>query len=155
LQRLLAHKYFGGATALIVFQKILGVGIVAFVFDVTRDKLLQMGWFRALYEFVLNLRAGAGGCRAAQDSGFAVDEAPSPPGVTGLHPAFAAGCMQRARRRCNLHQMHGMGANRPIAVKARPASASAPDTHASAIMPVMIVADASTIPIWNAADATS
>ena len=56
---LLAHKYFVGATALIVFQKILGVGIVAFVFDVTRDKLLQMGWFRALYEFVLNLRARA------------------------------------------------------------------------------------------------
>jgi hypothetical protein len=56
---LLAHKYFVGATILIVFQKVLGVGIVAFVFDVTRDKLLQMGWFRALYTFVLDLRARA------------------------------------------------------------------------------------------------
>ncbi|HEX7790736.1 MAG TPA: hypothetical protein VF467_09470 [Afipia sp.] len=56
---LLAHKYFVGATTLIVFQKILGVGIVAFVFDVTRDKLLQMGWFRRLYEIVLDLRARA------------------------------------------------------------------------------------------------
>ncbi len=56
---LLAHKYFVGATILIVFQKVLGVGIVAFVFDVTRDKLLQMSWFRALYTFVLDLRGRA------------------------------------------------------------------------------------------------
>ena len=56
---LLAHKYFVGATTLIVLQKVLGVGIVAFVFDVTREKLLQMGWFRRLYEFVLDLRARA------------------------------------------------------------------------------------------------
>ena len=39
------------------------------------------------------------------------------------------------------------GANRPIAVKASPATASRPDTQASAIMPVMMVADASTMPI--------
>jgi len=56
---LLAHKYFVTATTLIVLQKILGVGLVAFVFDVTRDKLLRMEWFRRLYEFVLNLRAKA------------------------------------------------------------------------------------------------
>ena len=56
---LLAHKYFVGGTTLIVFQKVLGVGIVAFVFDVTRDKLLQMNWFRAVYDFVLDLRARA------------------------------------------------------------------------------------------------
>ena len=43
---LLAHKYFVSATILIVFQKVLGVGIIAFVFDVTRDKLLRMDWFR-------------------------------------------------------------------------------------------------------------
>lgn len=56
---LLAHKYFVGGTTLIVFQKILGVGIVAFVFDVTRDKLLQMSWFRRLHDFVLDLRVRA------------------------------------------------------------------------------------------------
>ncbi len=56
---LLAKAYFVSATMLIVFHKILGVGIVAFVFDVTRDKLLQMTWFRRLYEFVLDLRAKA------------------------------------------------------------------------------------------------
>ena len=47
------------------------------------------------------------------------------------------------------------GANRPIAMKASPASASAPETQASAIMPVMMVAEASTIPIWKAAEAIS
>jgi hypothetical protein len=56
---LLAHKYFVSATLLIIFQKILGVGIIAFVFDVTRDKLLRMAWFRNLYELVLDLRARA------------------------------------------------------------------------------------------------
>jgi hypothetical protein len=32
---------------------------------------------------------------------------------------------------------------------------SAPESHASTIMPVMMVADASTMPIWNAAEANS
>lgn len=56
---LLAHKYFVSAAIVIVFAKLLGVGVTAFVFDVTRDKLLQMNWFRRLYEFLLNLRARA------------------------------------------------------------------------------------------------
>jgi hypothetical protein len=56
---LLAHKYFISATTLIVAQKIIGVGIIAFVFDVTRDKLLRMNWFRRLYEFIIDLRARA------------------------------------------------------------------------------------------------
>ena len=56
---LLAHKYFISGMVLIVAQKIVGVGIIAFVFDVTRDKLLRMDWFRALYEFVINLRVRA------------------------------------------------------------------------------------------------
>ena len=37
----------------------LGVGVTAFVFDVTRPKLLQMAWFEKLYEFVIGLRAKA------------------------------------------------------------------------------------------------
>ena len=42
----------------------------------------------------------------------------------------------------------------PSAVIAMPASASTPEIQASTIMPVMMVADASTIAIWNAADAS-
>ena len=39
--------------------------------------------------------------------------------------------------------------------KAMPATVSRPDIQASAMMPVMMVADASTMPIWNAAEASS
>jgi len=56
---LLAHEYWISAIATIVFAKFLGVGIAAFVFDVTRPKLLEMAWFEKLYEFVLMLRAKA------------------------------------------------------------------------------------------------
>ena len=47
------------------------------------------------------------------------------------------------------------GANSPIPVNARPVTASKPATQASAIMPVIMVADANTIPIWKVAEATS
>ena len=43
----------------IVFAKFLGVGVTAFIFDVTRPKLLEMEWFEKLYELVLALRAKA------------------------------------------------------------------------------------------------
>ena len=56
---LLAHEYWLSAVFTIVFAKFLGVGVTAFVFDVTRPKLLEMGWFERLYEFVLALRAKA------------------------------------------------------------------------------------------------
>lgn len=56
---LLAHKHWLGALLTIVFAKFLGVGIAAFVFDVTRPKLLQMQWFAKLYTCVLALRAKA------------------------------------------------------------------------------------------------
>jgi hypothetical protein len=56
---LLAHNYWLSAIGIIVFAKMLGVGVTAFVFDVTRPKLLQMGWFKSLYEFVIDLRAKA------------------------------------------------------------------------------------------------
>jgi hypothetical protein len=56
---LLAHEYWLSAVFTILFAKFLGVGVTAFVFDVTRPKLLEMGWFERLYEFVLTLRAKA------------------------------------------------------------------------------------------------
>jgi hypothetical protein len=56
---LLTHKYWFSAFFTIVFAKFLGVGVAAFVFDVTRDKLLEMRWFETLYEFVLDLRTRA------------------------------------------------------------------------------------------------
>jgi hypothetical protein len=54
---LLAHEHWMSAVFTILFAKFLGVGVTAFVFDVTRPKLLEMAWFEKLYEYVLALRA--------------------------------------------------------------------------------------------------
>jgi hypothetical protein len=56
---LLTHEYWLSAVFTILFAKLVGVGITAFVFDVTRPKLLEMEWFERLYEFVMGLRAKA------------------------------------------------------------------------------------------------
>ena len=54
---LLAHEYWISAITTMVFAKFLGLGVTAFIFDVTRSKLLEMGWFARLYAWVLLLRA--------------------------------------------------------------------------------------------------
>src|SRR5579864_7237809 len=56
---LFTHEYWASAVFTILFAKFLGVGVTAFIFDVTRPKLLEMGWFEKLYEFILALRAKA------------------------------------------------------------------------------------------------
>jgi hypothetical protein len=38
---------------ILVLAKLIGLGVTAFVFEVTRPKLLQMAWFRWVYERVL------------------------------------------------------------------------------------------------------
>jgi hypothetical protein len=57
---LLMHEYWLSAISTMVFAKFLGLGVTAFIFDVTRPKLLEMRWFEALYEFILAMRAKAG-----------------------------------------------------------------------------------------------
>ena len=56
---LLAHEYWVSAVIVIVVGKFVGVGVTAFIFDVTRTKLLQMGWFKKIYQFIMMLRAKA------------------------------------------------------------------------------------------------
>jgi hypothetical protein len=56
---LLAHEYWLTAVSVLVFAKFAGVGITAFIFDVTREKLLEMHWFEKIYEFILMIRAKA------------------------------------------------------------------------------------------------
>jgi hypothetical protein len=53
---MLAHGWWFGGLMVLVAAKLVGVGVAAFVFDVTRPKLLQMDWFRRLYELVLRVR---------------------------------------------------------------------------------------------------
>jgi hypothetical protein len=55
---LATHNWLG-AIAVILGVKLIGLGVTAFIFDVTRDKLLQMAWFRRLYETMLALRQWA------------------------------------------------------------------------------------------------
>jgi hypothetical protein len=56
---LLANEYWISAVLILVFAKFLGVGVAAFIFDVTRPKLLQMAWFEKSYDWVMALRASA------------------------------------------------------------------------------------------------
>ena len=56
---LLAHEYWLTAVSVLVFAKFAGVGITAFIFDVTREKLLEMHWFEKIYEFILMIREKA------------------------------------------------------------------------------------------------
>ena len=53
---LLAHEYWLAAIFTLTFAKFAGVGITAFIFDVTREKLLEMRWFEAVYDFIMKLR---------------------------------------------------------------------------------------------------
>ena len=55
---LVRHNWLG-AIVVLVLAKLLGLGITAFIFDVTRPKLLQMAWFRWLYELALSWLAKA------------------------------------------------------------------------------------------------
>ena len=38
---------------MLVAAKLLGLGVTAFVFDATREKLLQMAWFQRLYDWFI------------------------------------------------------------------------------------------------------
>jgi hypothetical protein len=48
------HIVLGAATFLMA--KFVGLGVTAFLFDVTRDKLLSMAWFARFYRWVIAVR---------------------------------------------------------------------------------------------------
>jgi hypothetical protein len=50
---LLATRNWLGVAGVLVLAKLLGLGVTAFVFDATRDKLLQMAWFSRMYDWFL------------------------------------------------------------------------------------------------------
>ena len=56
---MLAHGSWLGAVTTLAAAKLIGTGLTAFIFDVTRDKLLQMAWFKRVYDLVLLLLAKA------------------------------------------------------------------------------------------------
>jgi hypothetical protein len=50
---LLAHGSWLGAMAVLAAAKVISMGVTAFIFEVTRPKLLQLAWFRAFYARML------------------------------------------------------------------------------------------------------
>ena len=56
---LIAEGQYLSATGVLILAKLLGLAVTAFIFDVTREKLLLMAWFRALYFRVLVWRRWA------------------------------------------------------------------------------------------------
>jgi hypothetical protein len=52
----LAKRYWLGAALVLIVAKLLGLGVTAFVFDVTREKLLQMAWFARMFDWFMRLR---------------------------------------------------------------------------------------------------
>jgi hypothetical protein len=50
---MLAHGSWLGAMAVLALAKLISMGVTAFIFEVTKPKLLQLAWFRWLYEHVL------------------------------------------------------------------------------------------------------
>src|SRR5262249_12873455 len=47
------HRQWVATILVLVLAKLLGLGVTAFIFEVTKPKLLQMAWFRWLYELML------------------------------------------------------------------------------------------------------
>jgi len=58
---LVAEVYWVHAAGLLLRAKLAVLGTTAFVFDACRDKLLQLVWFRLLYESLIALRDWAHG----------------------------------------------------------------------------------------------
>ncbi|RAI34301.1 hypothetical protein CH341_31440, partial [Rhodoplanes roseus] len=56
-----SHGFWLGGVAVFGLAKVMGVGVTAFVFDLTRPKLMQLPWFRRLYDLVMRGLAWAHG----------------------------------------------------------------------------------------------
>jgi hypothetical protein len=56
---LIVHRQWIGAVIVLVLAKLVGLGIIAFIFEVTKEKLLRMGWFRRTYEWFIWVRERA------------------------------------------------------------------------------------------------
>ena len=50
---MLAHGFWLGALLVLGLAKVVSLGVMAFLFDLTRPKLLQLPWFRRLYDRIL------------------------------------------------------------------------------------------------------
>jgi hypothetical protein len=58
---MLARGFWLGALAVLGLAKVVSLGVTAFIFDLTRPKLLQLSWVRWLYQHVIIWLAWAHG----------------------------------------------------------------------------------------------
>jgi hypothetical protein len=58
---MLAHGFWMAAVAALVLAKVVSIGVMAFIFELTKPKLLQLPWFRWLYDHMLIWRDWAHG----------------------------------------------------------------------------------------------
>lgn len=56
---LIGHHHILFGILAFVAAKVAGLGVMAFLFEMTRAKLLSMGWFERFYLFVMRVRAWA------------------------------------------------------------------------------------------------
>lgn len=56
---LFAKQHFIAGLVTFAFAQFVGLGLVAFVFDITKPKLMQMAWFVKVYNFVIGIKAKA------------------------------------------------------------------------------------------------
>jgi hypothetical protein len=52
----IAHGHFLRGLFTFIILKFVGVGLIAFIFDLTREKLLAIDWFARFYEWVIKWR---------------------------------------------------------------------------------------------------
>ena len=155
---MLAHGSWLEALGVLAFAKMVSVGVTAFIFDVTQPKLMQLAWFRWLYDCVVAGLAWAHGLidpiKRRLRSWLRM-WGPRRAGRTfGCSRASVAGC-RRPDPSDQVERVQVFGMEKPDAMMASPTTPRPPAMYASAIMPVMTAADASTMPIWKAADAYS
>ncbi len=58
---MLARGFWLGAIGVLALAKMVSLGVTAFIFDLTRPKLLELSWFRWFYEHMLVWLAWAHG----------------------------------------------------------------------------------------------
>jgi hypothetical protein len=56
---LIATEHFVAGLAAFALAQFVGLGLIAFIFDLTKPKLMQMAWFARVYEFMLRVKAKA------------------------------------------------------------------------------------------------
>jgi hypothetical protein len=50
---MLAHGFWLGAVLVLTLAKVVSLGVTAFIFDLTRPKLLELPWFRWFYDHMI------------------------------------------------------------------------------------------------------